>query len=153
MLLQLKPLIVVTGAVHVEGGDKHVVRQKRRAKNGEIDVQHTRQITPDRRAGNVISTGYMRRIERIRVLRTPFGHLIDPEKLADVKALITSATRDVGEFNERMGPAATSRLTNCMLWEHLRGNRLAAVQGWLQRQIVEKNEAVMKVIPVLETVS
>lgn len=151
-MLQLKPLIVVTGSVHVEGGDKHVVRQKRKA-NGTIKVEHTRSITERRRKANVHSTSYMRRIERLRILKTPFGNLVDAERLPEVKALIAAATRDVADFNAQPDPDTSSRLYNCMLWEHLRGNRLAAVMGWIQRGLVDGNKVVKDALPALEAVS
>jgi len=145
--MPLRPLIVLTGSIHVEGGDTHKVRQAdAQHGGGSITINHTRKITPDRRKANVVSTGYMRKVERIRVLKTPYGNLVDPEKLPAVKELLTAATRDVAAFNAMH---TTARLTNCLLWEHLRGLRLAAVEGWILRGINDKVPEVVEAAPTL----
>jgi len=147
--MPLRPLLVVTGSIHVEGGDTHTVRQKGSSKNGaHISIDHTRKITADRREANVVSTGYMRRLARLRLLKTPYGSLVDPEKLPLVKELLASATRDVGTFNtEHAG--GTARLANCLVWEHLKGNRLAAVEGWLARQMHDSVPDAVSAAPTL----
>jgi hypothetical protein len=146
--MPLRPLIVVTGSIHVEGGDTHTVRQAAPKHSGSITINHTRKITQDRRQANVVSTGYMRRVARLRLLKTPYGSLVDPEKLPAVKELLTSATRDVAAFNAAH-QEATARLTNCLLWEHLRGQRLAAVEGWILRGVSDKVVEVVEVAPAL----
>ena len=151
--MPLKPLLVVTGSIHVEGGDTHTVRQKASSKNGSnIAIDHTRKITPDRKAGNVIATGYMRRLSRLRVLKTPYGSLLDPAKLPLVKELLANATRDVTTFNSAHA-GSTTRLTNCLLWEHLRGNRLAAVEGWIMRGVDDAEPEVTAAAPALSLVT
>lgn len=147
--MPLRPLLIITGSIHVEGGDTHSVRQADSVKRGgTISINHTRKITPDRRKANVVSTGYMRRIDRLRLLKTPWGNLVTPEKLPEVKELLAGATRAVAAFNtEHAG--GTARLTNCLLWEHLRGSRLAAVEGWVLRGIADKVEEVVQVAPQL----
>ena len=150
--MPFRPIIVVTGNVSVEGGDHHSVRQKDVAENGSGVMQtltHTREVTTDRKAANVVSTEYARRVRLLCVIKTPFGSLFDAADLAAVKDLISSATRAVAEFNTRVGAQATSRLTNALLWEHLRGNRLAAVEGWLARGVAERNEAVLQAAAAL----
>ncbi len=151
--MPLRPLIVVTGSIHVEGGDTHSVRQKREPKhmNGTAThaLVHRRTVTDDRRAANVISTEAMRQLRKLRVLKTPFGALVLPEQLDTVKELIADATKRAAEFNVRMGPDATARLTNCLLWEHLRGGRLASVEGWIARGVHEKRPEVVAAVPVL----
>jgi hypothetical protein len=150
--MPLRPTIVLTGNIRVEGGDKHVIRQRKEQQNGVNTnhvFEHTRQVTKDRLDANVVSTEYMRRVRNLRVLKTPFGSLVDAEKLPQVKELIAEATRAVGAFNARVGSAATARLTNGLLWEPLRGNRLAAVEGWLARGVAEHNAEVIKAVAAL----
>jgi hypothetical protein len=143
--MPLRPLIVLTGSIHVEGGDTHKVRQAD-TQHGNITINHTRKITPDRRKANVVSTGYMRRVDRLRVLKTPYGNIVDPEKLPAIKELLTCATRDVATFN---AAHSTARLTNCLLWEHLRGQRLAAVEGWIMRGLSDKVPEVVEAASAL----
>ena len=115
---------MITGSVQVEGGD---ARQTKRTRAGRVEQ---RTIAPDRRAANVISTGYARRLRRLCLLRTPWGALVEVERLQVVKELIAGADVDVQAFNSAH---AGARLTNALLWEHLRGNRLAAVEAWAAR--------------------
>lgn len=131
---------MITGAVHVEGGDTHSAVQKNGAKKRagveQIVVTQRRTVSEDRRAGNVISTDYMRRLRHLRLVKTPYGSLVDPARLADAKALIASATQDVSAFNSQASEKArTTTLTNCLIWESLSGNRLAAVEGWVARRL------------------
>jgi len=151
--MALRPLIVITGSIHVEGGDTHSVRQKRepRHANGTAThaLTHKRTVTDDRRAANVISTDAMRRVRKLRLLWTPFGSLAAVEQLPAVKALVAESTRRAAEFNTKMGPMATARLTNCLVWEHLRGSRLASVEGWIARGVAENVPDVVAAVPTL----
>ncbi len=151
--MPLRSLIVITGSIHVEGGDTHSVRQKREPKHTNGAATHTlthkRTVTADRRAANVISMEAMRQVRRLRLLRTPFGSLVLPERLPEVKELIADATRRAAEFNAARGENATARLTNCLLWETLRGPRLAAVEGWVARGVAERVPEVVTAAPVL----
>lgn len=150
-MIDLRPLIVVTGTIRIDGGEKNTVRQQRgstrRTDNGrKLVVVHEMQITSDRLGADVIATGYARRVLRMRILKTPFGALVDPGHLDKVKAMLTRATADVAAFN---AAHTRSKLANCMLWEPLRGNRLDAVRGWIDRQIADGNEEVRNVVPLL----
>jgi hypothetical protein len=158
--VNLKPLIVITGCVRAEGGETHSARQAapqraaaaRRRRQGapeQITVTHKRTVAPDRRAANVISTDYMRQLRNIRAIKTPYGTLVDAKQLRAVKEMIQAATRDVAEFN---AAAAASRLSNCLMWEHLAGNRLAAVQGWIARRLRDGDEVVHSAITALTAV-
>lgn len=153
--MPLRPTIVITGNIRVEGGDKHVIRQRKENRTEGATSQvltHTREVTQDRLDANVVSTTYMRRVRILRVIKTPYGCLVDAEKLKDVKELIAEATRAVAEFNTSVGPEATSRLTNALLYEPLRGNRLAAVEGWIARGVAEHDEEVVKAAVALAPV-
>jgi len=150
-VIELRPLIVVTGTIRIEGGEQNTVRQQRgstrRTDNGQkLVVVHEVRVTDDRRKADVITTGYARRVQRLRILKTPFGHLIDPKNLDKVKAMIARATADVARFNDEY---ERSRLSNCMLWEPLRGNRLDAVRGWIDRQLADGNDEVRNVMQLL----
>jgi len=144
--VNLKGLFILTGIVRVEGGDAHTARQtstKRKKREGadeKITIVHKRIVTADRRAANVISTDYMRRARRLRVLQTPYGGLVLPANLPALQEMIASATKDVAEYNAT--PDRSAVLSNCLLWEPLAGNRLAAVQGWMQRQLMRGDEDV-----------
>jgi hypothetical protein len=127
-------VVLVTGTIHVEGGEENSVRQNSSGGFGDsemIQITQQRKITPDRRAANVISTGYMRRLRKLRLARTPYGHLVDRRRLPEVRALIEDATRDVAAFN---GSHTAARLVNTFLWEPFTGNRAAAVAGWLSAE-------------------
>ncbi len=151
--MNLKGLFILTGIVRVEGGDAHTARQtsaRRRKKEGadeKITIVHKRVVTADRRAANVVSTDYMRRARRLRLLQTPYGGLILPANLQALQVMIAEATKDVAEYNAVEGRSAV--LSNCLLWEPLTGNRLAAVQGWMQRQLMRGDEEVRAAINAL----
>lgn len=133
--MDLRPLIVLTGTLHVEGGLAKTTRSKAKRAN-VVTVTENREVSPDRRRGNVVVTDVMRRIRQIRIVRTPFGTLIDPEQLDALKAVIAAATKDVAEFNST-AKDKDARLANTLLWEPLEGNRLVAVQGWVRKHLRE----------------
>lgn len=152
--MQLRPLIVVTGSVHVEGGDENTRQQHRPRRVGDVEkitVTHKRVISKDRRAGNVVSTAYMRRLRALRLLKTPYGTLIEPSRLPEVKKMFERATRDVAKFNAKEG--ATAHLENCLIWEQLRGNRLAAVEGWAARKLRENDLEIHAILTTPTTAS
>jgi hypothetical protein len=134
--MKLRPLLVVTGTVHVEGGEQNTLETltEPAARGRErMVITQEREITRDRRRANVIATGYMRRLRKMQLSRTPFGHLVDPARRDELQVMINAATKDVREFN---GTARNGcRLANCMVWEILRGNRRAALEGWFTRQV------------------
>lgn len=140
-MLTLKPLFVLTGTLRIEGGktgkqtDAPIADKAPKGKQ-RIHTAVTRVVTDDRRRGDVIVSDYLRRIKRLRLLKTPFGTLIEPLHLGELKGLLDEITKSSAAFNES---SKTCELTNCLLWEPLRENRKAAVEGWVARQI-KKND-------------
>ena len=150
--MPLRPIIVITGSIRVEGGDKRVAQQREESSDALIvrqTVTQTREVTKDRRQANVVSTEYMRRVRLMRVINTPFGGLVDAERLKDVKELMANATEAVAEFNAGHGADATARLTNGLLWEPLRGNRLLAVESWLAQGAASKDPEIVQAAKAL----
>lgn len=150
-MIDLRPLIVVTGTVRIEGGEKNTVRQQRgssrRTGDGtKLVVVHEVRISDDRKKADVVTTGYARRVQHIRILKTPFGSLVDPKNLDKVKTMLDKASAAVAEFNRAH---SSTRLSNCMLWEPLKGNRLDAIRGWIDRRLVEKDAEVKNALPLL----
>lgn len=116
-LISVRPLIVVTGTPHAEGG---------KGRDGTK--------TAERKAADVIVTDFLRRLRTVRSLKTPFGTLVPPERLPTLKGLLNELSDDIAKFNGRTGKC---RVFNYLIWEPLRGTRLAAVEGWLSRQTME----------------
>jgi len=127
---------IVTGTVRVEGGETN--RMKMMPQTDEtrvrehVTVVQERDISKDRRRANVISTDYMRKLRAIRFIKTPYGALVAPEKLKDLRELLDEVNHDIAVFNKT---STRCRLTNCVLPERLSGERLSAVEGWLARQV------------------
>lgn len=151
-MVELRPLIVVSGTIHADGGKRHKVQRQESSEVRDGRTSNTfvqrREVSKDRRAADVITTSYLRKLRKIRALKTPFGTLVDAAQLGDVKALLAKATEEVIEFNRS---ARSCKLSNCMIWEPLRGNRLAAVQGWIARQVAESDKRVKGAIDKLTT--
>lgn len=144
-------MIIVTGTVRIEGGEKSSVRkqpgsQKRTSDGNKLVVVQEKQITDDRLKADVVTTGYHRRLQRLRLLKTPFGALVDVKHLDKVKDMIQRASADVAEFNRTH---KQSKLANCYLWERLSGNRMEAVRGWIDRQLAEGNAEVKEALAEL----
>jgi hypothetical protein len=153
-MLKLRPLIVVTGTAHVEGGEKSrrqsgtTTTAKKRAKaRGRVTVTEDLEISPDRRRANVIAVNYSRQIKRLAVIRTDFGMLFLPEALPELQRILIELTRRAVEFNRT---ATTAKVANCFLWENLQGNRKAAVEGWLARGELECDKEVQGALQVLD---
>lgn len=144
-MVELRPLILMTGTIHAEGGKRHKTQRGSSSTEATGDNQtlstftQKREISKDRRAADVITTTYMRKLRGLRILRTPYGTLIDPARLTEVKAMIDEAAADVVAFN---GHSKTCQLSNCMLWEPLKGQRRAAVQGWIARKLADSDKTV-----------
>lgn len=142
----MRQLYVLTGTIRVEGGERYEQEKQDEVRGAagrsQFTVVQRREISKDRLAGNVIATEYSRRVRQIRLLKTPYGALIAPETLPTVKAMLDEATKDVVTFNAKWKKC---HLTNCMLWEKLRGNRLAAVEGWITRRLEAEDPAVVTV--------
>jgi hypothetical protein len=150
-VVELRPLIIVTGRIRTEGGESDRVRKQpgstRRTRSGDghkVVVVHEKVVTDARRKADVITTGYARRFQHLRLLWTPFGALVDPKDLDKVKGMLLRASTDVAEFNRTY---KESQLANCYLYERLAGNRLEAVRGWIDRRVVEHDEAVIAALP------
>lgn len=134
---KLRPLIVVTGTLRVEGGQTHKAKQSSETKPGgreKLTIVQDRELTPDRRAGNSKSTTCTHRLKTMSILRTPYGLLVDIERLTELRGYLHEIGLEVAEFNAK---SKSSKLMNCVLWEPLSGNRLAAVEGWIERQARE----------------
>jgi len=143
-MVDLRPLIVVTGTARVEGGERNKVRYKGEGTRQVVTVD--RQISDDRRAANVIATDHMRRLRGITLLRTPYGVLVDPARLPELKGVLKKLTDKVVKYNSEERQCA---LTNCVLWEHLKGQRLTAIAGWIDAELAKGDEAIKKVLPEL----
>lgn len=149
-MFALKPLLVVTGTLHVEGGEKNRVR-----KNTVRGDNHTqtrivdRVVDKPRRDANVIVVDYGRRLkERIALLRTPYGVLVSLEKQAALTELIADSTHKIAEWKKAY-PNSATRLANYVLVEKLAGIREAAVTAWVLVQRREKDPTVLAVFDQL----
>jgi hypothetical protein len=151
-MLDLRPLIVVSGTVHVEGGEKNKVRATNLTTNGtRQEIVVDRSVSQDRKAANVIVTDYWRRLKAISLLRTPYGVLLDPQRLDDFKAVLAHTAEKILDFNtSRRG---STRLTSHVLWEPLEGKRRAAVVEWVQVKRGAKDVAVTKAFKELRATS
>lgn len=142
-MVELKPLIVVTGTVHVEGGINKRTRSSPKRDGNKLTVVEDREISGSRRKANVIVTDYMRKFRSLRLLRTPYGTLVDPSSLDDVKALIDEATKEIEGFNSS---ARGCELSCTLLWETLKGNRAEKVAEYIDRKLREDDKEVREAI-------
>ena len=146
-MVELRPLIIVTGTARVEGGEKNRVRYRPKGENANQQVVTVdRQVTQDRRAANVIATDHMRKLRGVTLLRTPYGVLVDPARLPELKDVLNRVSRKIVEYNKAK---RACRLTNCILWEHLRGQRLSAVAGWIDAALAQDNDEIKVLVPEL----
>jgi hypothetical protein len=140
----------MTGTLRIEGGktgkQTDMPTTDKQADRRRIYTSLTREVTSDRRRGDVIVSDYLRRIKKLRVLKTPFGTLIDPANLAELRALLDSITADVMTFN---ASSKTCKLANCLLWEPLLGNRKASVEGWIARRAADGDPEIARALPRL----
>lgn len=148
-MVDFRPLIIVTGTVHAEGGLKSAVRTQAVRDGDRAIVTEDRTVSSDRRAANVVATNYMRKLRGLGILRTPWGVLIGPENTRRVRDLLAQATIDAMNFNKAH---AGCKLTNTMLVERLAGARLDAVRGYVIRKAKEDDDEVKAAIPSLTTV-
>lgn len=145
-MVELKPLIVITGTIHVEGGINKRTRSKPKRDGNKLTVVEDREISAHRRAANVIVTDYMRKLRGLRLLRTPYGTLVDPTSLAAVKELIDAATKEVEEFNRS---ARGCELSCTLLWETLKGNRAEKVAEYIERKLHDEDKEVTEALAAL----
>lgn len=148
-MIELRPLLVLSGTLHVEGGLSKSVRKERGSRGpSHVVITEERTVAKDRRAGNVLAAGYMRRIRDLKLLRTPWGVLADPKNLGKIKDVIAQAVIDASVFNEGHPKCY---VMNTMIWEHLKGNRLEAVLGWVDRKLREDDQEVKDAITLIAT--
>jgi hypothetical protein len=148
MMLRLRPLVVLTGTPHVEGGVTSKRRKPAAARNKKTAViTEDLEITPDRKRANVIAVDYSRRLRKMAILRTPLGLLIDPSKLPVLLELSSRLTRDAIAFNRT---STTTEITNCWLIETLVGQRRAAIEGWVARRLAKGDKKVLAARAALE---
>lgn len=134
-MVKLRSLIVVTGSVHVEGGETNIVKN-RRAQRTTATITVRREVDPARRAANVISADYTRRLRRLPgfILRTPYGVLVDPKEGAPaVRELLVDIDKKIAARN---GSACT--VSNCVLLERLNGDRQERIEEWIGQRLGDK---------------
>lgn len=113
--------IVVTGTAYVRGGET--------TKTGE-DGTTTKITLPARRQANSIASKYATRIKSMSVVKLPFGYILATEALPKLKQMIKELDEVIRAFN--IGDNREDCVVwNCVIWEPLRGNRLAAVRAWM----------------------
>lgn len=133
-MVKLRSLTVVTGSVHVEGGETNTVKN-RRAQRTTATITVRREVDPSRRAANVISADYTRRLRRLPgfILRTPYGVLVDSkEGVPAVRELLADIDRKIEQSN---GNAC--RVSNCVLLERLGGDRQERIEQWINARLGE----------------
>ena len=143
--MKLRTLFVITGTFRVEGGEVNTVRRMRVPDEDDaapsemehLTIVQERDVSLDRRRANVIAIDYMRRLRQIRLWKTPFGTLIHPSRIREVRTLLEEATQAAAKFN---ASSPVCKMANCMLIERLHGVRLAAVEGWLARRLKMKDD-------------
>lgn len=160
-MLKLRPLVVVTGTIHVEGGTTSkqsagASPRRRKRDNGARTAVITKelQVSADRDRANVIVSEYSRKLRNMRVLWTPFGTLLDPKAsrmwkgetcttLEVLQAIAADLTRKAIDFNRT---SKTVEVTNCWLIEPLTGVRRAAVEGWIARGVAKKDPDIVEAL-------
>ena len=140
--ITVRELLVITGTISATGGNQ--TRFDRRNDGTRIFDQR---VTQDRRRANVIATSYLRKLRALEIVHTDFGRIVDPSKREEVDELIFAATRDAAEFNKA---SKTCRIVNSLICEKLRGNRKAAVEGWLARKRDDREQEILDLLPLLQ---
>lgn len=154
IIVKLRPFTLLTGSIHIEGGEQNRSKQAPTIDSAAgADVHMTviqdRVVTPDRRKGNTLVTNSMRDLKPYRLLKTPFGTLVEPTKLAALQKLVLETGNRVAEFNDK---STTCKLFNCILLEPLRGIRQSAIEGWLSRRLADGDPEIRKLLPRLKIV-
>lgn len=151
-MIKLRPLIVLTGAIHISGGDTSERRDIEDAGNDVPPVEGQAQrlmvilkrtVTADRRRGTVRAVHHSRKLRKLRLYKCPLGTLIDPQALPELKAALVAIVKDIAEYNKT---STTCRLDNCYVWEPLAGNRKAAFEGWISRRLAEGDPEVTQAL-------
>lgn len=147
--IRLRPLVVVTGTIRVEGGAKSERRTPARAAGTghKMTVTEHVEITSDRRRADVLRIKYARQLDRLIILRTDFGQLVDPGQLGELRQFLADLSSAATAFNRT---SKTAEVLNCFVWEHLNGQRKAVVEGWIARRLNEADPDVTKAMPLLD---
>ena len=150
-MLKLRQLVVVTGGLHAEGGATYERRDVSTDEGDRDAVQVTQRCvkTKDRRRADVIVAACSRKLAKLRLLYTPFGHLVLPSQVLVLKQFLYDATKSVAEFNSTAAQKPPCRISNEYVWEPLMGNRKSALEGWLMRQFAEHDKDVVRAFPEL----
>lgn len=119
-------LLVVTGTIRIEGGEQNKVVRHRGSR-----VVLTRRVSDDRKAADVITTDYMRRLRGIALMRTPYGVLVATDRRGELDDLLVLTDGKIRAYNAASRSRAC-HVTNCVVVEELRGARLKAVEAWLR---------------------
>lgn len=127
-------MLVVSGSVRPEGG--------------EAKVNGRKVFSPRRRAANVISTDFARRLRKLRILQTPFGHVVDPVNAAALRVELRRLSSKIVTFHKEQ-PDDDCHVYNCMVVEPLKDPRRAALQGWLYRKQKEGDPKVLRALDQL----
>lgn len=147
-LIQLRPLLVLTGTLRIEGGATSRVVNSEKKPAGRVAVTHMRKIHPDRKRANSLTADYTRDIDkRIKLLTTPFGALVDPSRKGQAQALFIEITQALSKFNESTTECV---IYNCLVLEDLQGSRLAGVTGWVNRRLFDKDPEILAVVEMLK---
>jgi hypothetical protein len=160
MMLKLRPLVVVTGTIHVEGGATSKRRApaparsngagKRKSTTKTAVVTEELQVTDDRGRANSIIVTFSRALRKLTILRVPHGLLIDPANLPALQELSRRLTMKTIEFNRS---AKTAEITNCWIIEPLQGTRRAAVEGWVARRLAKGDKKALAAKAALQVPS
>lgn len=134
--MQLRPLLVVTGTIHVDGGaSTEILGESDSVKKDGVEqksISQKRTITTDRRAANVITTNCLRQIRKAAILRTPFGTLFPLANKKTIKKMLDDMSKAVADFNKH---STTCELVNTFFLDKLEGDREAALSGWLSKRV------------------
>ena len=147
-MVELRPLIIVSGTLHVEGGLSKSTRVSKKADTTKVVTTEERTVSKDRRAGNVVAASYMRRMAVLKILRTPWGALVGPEEIDKLKAMVAQASAEVTSFNKLH---TKCKLANTMVYEPLEGPRREAISAWVARKAREGDEEVKTALALLTT--
>ena len=91
-MVDLRPLLVITGTLRVEGGERTKTASKVSGDGHKVKTTIVRDVTDDRRSANVIATNYIRRLRKLIIMRTPYGTLADKNNFDLIRAMIDAAS-------------------------------------------------------------
>jgi hypothetical protein len=107
--MNIRPMIVVTGALHPEKKTQATPAEKHEIEN--------------------IVLRFNEKLRELRILATPYGTLLDPAKLGELQVLLASTDNKIKAFNENATSAC--RMKSYVLWEPLGMARRAAIIAWI----------------------